>query len=67
MGSWSPKEPARQRAYRRRYLRIKERFDRLDDTIAYMLTRIERLEARLDGTMIKQMGRKRHRLYMRGH
>ena len=46
--TWSPSEPARQKVYRRLYLRTKERLDLMNDTMNYMLVRIERLEERLD-------------------
>jgi len=48
MHPWSPNEPARQPAYRRLYVRMKERLDLLNDQMNYLLVRIERLEARLD-------------------
>lgn len=48
MRPFSPDEPARQKLYRRLYMRTKERLDRLDDVVGYLLARIERLEARLD-------------------
>ena len=48
MQSHPSKEPARERSYRRLYIRTKHQLDRLDDTVNYLLTRIDRLEARLD-------------------
>jgi len=45
--SYSLDEPARQKAYRRLYMRIKLQLDRHDDMLNYLLIRIERLEQKL--------------------
>ena len=48
MRQWSPNEPARQYAYRRLYVCMKERLDQQDDIIQYLLGRIDGLQKRVD-------------------
>jgi len=45
---FSPEEPARQRVYRRLYLRTKQRLDRQDDILQYLMGRIDGLQKRFD-------------------
>jgi hypothetical protein len=44
---WSTDEPARQQAYRRLYKQVKLKFDQIDDTVDFLLTKISRIEKRI--------------------
>jgi len=44
----SPDEPARQDAYRRLYLMMKRKLDAIEDSVTYLLGRIDKLQERMD-------------------
>jgi CII-binding regulator of phage lambda lysogenization HflD len=46
--SYSPNEPARLKAYRQLYLRIKDRLDRQDDVLMHLVQRIDKLQKRIE-------------------
>jgi len=44
----SPKEPARQKLYRRLYIHTKERLDNQDDLINFLIEETDRLRVRIE-------------------
>ncbi len=46
--TFSPAEPARQKLYRKFYLRTKIRLDRQDDVLMHLVQRIDKLQKRIE-------------------